>query len=622
MDIPLQTKSPEKLNSLDKLTEDLKSPDHAIRAKAASQLGSTGFSQAVKPLLELLNTDEFPSVRKECALALANLKDSRAFSCLCDTLTDPDPSVRKAAVTAIAGIQDLRTPHKLAEMLADEDMRVRREAAACLTRTGSAAIEPAIKCLKSENPIVRWNAATLLGNSHDPRALEPLLEVLLDHDSSVRRAAIDAVAKLRNPLAFETLADILKSEHYDDKYIIADMIDKIGGELALKPLTDALASADERLLISCISALGRLKMSESIPAIYPFIFHKNPRIREQSALSYQNIPNSPEYLINKMGKSDGEQRELIAQALEKMEEPVGRELQMLFSGIPGAEDKILARKDPRTSLAILAAIKHGTAEVKIPAIRLLGKTGSSQSRDFLIELLKQNNDSDVSGEIIKSIGEFSGKKGMETLMGILDSSAPAETRLKALQAISSKATTAELAELLRLSKNAEQQLSKLITETVDSILKKNASLADKWQTLFCPKCLARFEKFKESLSLFKSVTYYACRRCRGEKFIEGAVTIEAVIDIHVDYFIAQEDDTIKINWLKKKLPIDFDRIEIGAADDKILKAFIEVVQKDPNPANPGKKHEVTANEDCTLSAKKIKSFGEAVRAASNTGNPL
>jgi HEAT repeat protein len=599
------------MNDFNQFTEDLKNPEQSIRVKAAVKLGETGFSQAVKPLIDALKTEETPSVKAACAFSLGRLRDARAFVCLCEILPDPDPSVRKAAVSALSNIADLKTPYKIAEMLNDEDFRVRQEAFSCLSRTGSAAIEPLIKSLSSENPIVKWNAAILLGNSHDPRSVDPLIELLNDEDNGVRQAAIESLGKLRNPLAFDPLAEILTKGNSDTRYIVAENIDKVGGELALKPLVETLNQGDERLSISCLETLGRLKMPESIPAIYPFIFHNNQRLREQAALSLANTGNiTADFLLSEMGKQNSEKREFIAQALEIIGEDIGRDIQMLLNGENDAESTIIQKKDPRTTIAVLSALKHGDADVKIRIISLLGKTGSPQSRELLLDLLKKTDDESVIIKIIQSIGEFYGKKGMETILSLFESSDNKNIRLQALEIIKQKGNTAVLTDLIRISRNTEPDLAKPISSVIETIVKQNKSLASKWRKLFCPKCLSRFREFKEKLSFLNNITFYACRNCKGDKYIDDVETVEVILDFHLDYFIAHEDTTLKINWLKRTIPVDFDRVVISAIDEKSLKQFIETTKNNQNPPDTKRKPEIRVTEDCEISPKKLQGYKE------------
>lgn len=70
---------------IDRLLEDIKSPDHELRLNAAFALGWEGNSQAAIPLIELLY-DSDTDVQQNAVNALSNLRDDRIFPLMLERL--------------------------------------------------------------------------------------------------------------------------------------------------------------------------------------------------------------------------------------------------------------------------------------------------------------------------------------------------------------------------------------------------------------------------------------------------------------------------------------------------------------------------------------------------------
>ena len=85
----------------------------------------------------------------------------------------------------------------LIQRLKDKNEGVRRMAAVALGEIkDTRAVEPLIAALKDNDRSVRWSAAEALGNIKDARAVEPLIAALKDDDIGVRREAAGALEKI------------------------------------------------------------------------------------------------------------------------------------------------------------------------------------------------------------------------------------------------------------------------------------------------------------------------------------------------------------------------------------------------------------------------------------------
>jgi len=65
-----------------------------------------------------------------------------------------------------------------------------------------------------------------------------------------------------------------------------------------------------------------------------------------------------------------------------------------------------------------------------------------------------------------------------------------------------------------------------------------------------------------------------CRVCGGDKRYEGVKEIVALLDNHGGSYPQQNGAVLRVNWLAKKLPFDFDRVEVVAATDTEVEEFV------------------------------------------------
>lgn len=144
--------------------------------------------------------DENPYTRMQGADALGQIKDARAVKVLIAVLEDENSSGRTQALAASA-LVNIGTPavESLIVALKSEDPLVRMQAAYALGRIKDVrAVEPLIGALKDGNPIVRMEAADALGRIEDVHAVGPLIGALKDENPIVRMQAVDALVQIKD----------------------------------------------------------------------------------------------------------------------------------------------------------------------------------------------------------------------------------------------------------------------------------------------------------------------------------------------------------------------------------------------------------------------------------------
>jgi len=186
----------------------------AVRRAAAAALGEIRDSRAVEPLISTLTEDKTLEVRRSAAAALGRLGDARAVEPLIAALEFDQ--LRIAASQALGILGDVRAVEPLLALLKDESALGLKLSVPCeaLGKLGDArAVEPLIEALSHPQSDRRKHAAEALGALGDARAVEPLIAALKDEESFVFTSAIVALGKIGDARAVAPLISMLADDH-------------------------------------------------------------------------------------------------------------------------------------------------------------------------------------------------------------------------------------------------------------------------------------------------------------------------------------------------------------------------------------------------------------------------
>ena len=172
--------------AVEPLISSLKGKNWRIRVRAALALGEIKDSRAAEPLLAILK-DEDHVIRASAVMALAKINDPSAMEPMITALKDEDAFVRIAAARALGYLKDPRASEALLAALRDEDVDVQRRVVKSLVELKDpSTVEPLIAALKVKNKRIQRRAAVALGGIKDYRAVEPLIDALKDEKLIVR----------------------------------------------------------------------------------------------------------------------------------------------------------------------------------------------------------------------------------------------------------------------------------------------------------------------------------------------------------------------------------------------------------------------------------------------------
>jgi HEAT repeat protein len=230
-----------------------------VRDAAVEALGEVGDSQAVNPLIYLLeDRDEDAALRERACKALGMIGDPRAIETLDLTLKDEDPGVRRASAEALKklgwmpGRNETGLNYWLSWLITydyDNDCRyVNDEAVDALVQIGDLAVEPLIELLYGNDRLLISAAIEVLSRTRDPRAIEPLVSVLEEENNWIRKKAVESLGDIASVEGLEPLISVIEQCNRSKGVCIAaiDALGKIGDPRAMKPLFSLLHDEDVR----------------------------------------------------------------------------------------------------------------------------------------------------------------------------------------------------------------------------------------------------------------------------------------------------------------------------------------------------------------------------------------
>jgi HEAT repeat protein len=149
--------------ALPALLKALADPDALTGQRIAEAIGRIGDPSASAYLLQVL-TFAPSEQRSRAALALGMLKSPASVPGLAALLNTGEPGAQRVAAAALAAIGTPAAMDALMAPLADAQLTpARRAAMGGLETTGQSAVAPLIVALLDDNPVIRANAAQMLG---------------------------------------------------------------------------------------------------------------------------------------------------------------------------------------------------------------------------------------------------------------------------------------------------------------------------------------------------------------------------------------------------------------------------------------------------------------------------
>ncbi|SEL61888.1 PBS lyase HEAT-like repeat-containing protein [Stigmatella aurantiaca] len=148
-----------------------------------------------------------------------------------------------------------------------------------------AAVAPIISRLKHDEPMVRREAATALGELRDARALEPLLQSTRDTEAMVRQEAATALGKVAEPAAVGALHAMLQEPIHTVRAAAAGALCAFQGPEARAALRDAAKDPIEDVRREVLWRLSARKSPDDAELLVLFLDDPYMRVRCEAARS-------------------------------------------------------------------------------------------------------------------------------------------------------------------------------------------------------------------------------------------------------------------------------------------------------------------------------------------------
>jgi hypothetical protein len=171
---------------------------------------TSGTADRTGDLIGMLKSSD-AKVRRDAALSLGYINESRVHEVLIGAMSDPAPWVRQEAGSALGKLKSRQALAVLMSALKDCSPEVRSAAANALGDIGDrVALDPLLVATSDPEPLVRTNAIGALGNLGDPRALDVLLKLL--EEEPVNDMVYFALGKIGDPRAIAPLIAKVKQD--------------------------------------------------------------------------------------------------------------------------------------------------------------------------------------------------------------------------------------------------------------------------------------------------------------------------------------------------------------------------------------------------------------------------
>jgi HEAT repeat protein len=279
-------------------------PENQLRIVAMIALGKIGLparTLATPPLTQALQ-DPDPWVKLNATWALSEIGASvPVLPYWLEALQHPDPALRRSAARvfqdsrsllrkAFGAQADASTATPLFTALKDDNATVRYTASQALGLLGTRALPQLIQALKAPEPIVRLEAAKLLGNlgGAAQSAVPNLLPLLTDAGGYVPpRSNLYDLPPLP-PLRDLSTADPYPPAPYSPEQLVrvnaAIALGKLGDRSAIPALTTALKDNNPWMQLATSWALFRLGQNQGLSTVGRLVQHPDGSI-QRAALS-------------------------------------------------------------------------------------------------------------------------------------------------------------------------------------------------------------------------------------------------------------------------------------------------------------------------------------------------
>jgi HEAT repeat protein len=432
------------------LVDKLNDPNLGIQHAAVISLGRYGRTEAVQEIIKpKIFRSPAANIRWAAVAAVGKLGDYRVIDYLLKAVDDPEWIVRTQAVTELMGkvqvirdCRDTRQIHVLIHMLSLASEEIVTLAVEGLKEFGAESLTPLREALNNSSATIRANAARALGKLASPQSVPCLLFSLNDTDWRVRAGAAEALGAIGDPTSMEPLIQKIHDNVAKVQEQASAAIIRFGKQATL-PLLHALArERDKFVLRALLLALGRIADPRSIPAVISHLRSTYFIVRQAAVTALVRFGSGViDYLLPTLSFNDSDIGPLIKDADDRhhpelqiravkaiggLEDhrAVATLKQLVDGGSPEVQEaamrslvnigcaawgrccaiKVLADVGEAPMATRLApSLQDDSDNVRIEAVRALGKWGGPEAVHFLVEKARNDRAVFIRAEAIRAL---------------------------------------------------------------------------------------------------------------------------------------------------------------------------------------------------------------------------
>jgi HEAT repeat protein len=294
-------------------------------------------------------------------------------------LTEEDGHIRSIAARGLSRIGDPKAIVPIKKLLSDSYEDVQETAIEALSglRTWLKTDE-FISMLKDSNPVLRKNAAFLLGEIGAKEAVPALGFALKDSNVQVRRACVEAFSIIRTKESIQFLILALTDEESHIRTLSALSLGRIGGEGVFDALSLLLSDSDDSVRVSVAKSFGMLKDKKAVQLLIKLLSDRNGFVVTTTIESLSNIGGY-------------EAREAVLSMLASGDKEITRTAIKALSSFSDVEE------------VLLPFLQDSDWATRMAAVEALGKKMSKAVRKELEKLHDSEEDPIVRRTIEKSL---------------------------------------------------------------------------------------------------------------------------------------------------------------------------------------------------------------------------
>ncbi len=366
----------------------------------------------------------------------------------------------------------------------------------------------------------------------------------------------------------EHLTDQIKTGLWKDRRIACELLADSGDAAAVHPLVYALDDQDSSVREAAFIALGKLNHPL---AAGPMIAHlqreteESVRLAGLHALGRLRNPNAVPHLVSAL------QDELTSVRL-------------------AATQSLGIIRDIRAIRDLINCLDDANLYVRAAACESLGLLKNASTTRHLIRMLGDGEPlvREKSLEALRRLGEYALVSAYnQAFFG-------EEINATALRSLARQGDVRVVSALISRLENpwSNDDQKDRLEETIEALYQPAASTIDQ---LLCSAHLTRFIPQKYDVKGVGKIKYVGCRICNVTYNALPAPSVIAVLDEQMNTKKHYRQGTLRVSWLKKQEIFDFNRVEIGVSDDKLVTQFCLLLSNDTDPGRPDRCYDMVCD---------------------------